>query len=119
MNGHAEVADGGTGASSLSSCHHQVEHRLCAGWTARQVFSQGVTYTYDDVIFHPGFIDFGADEVRQAACSTCPSAAAGLLQSPTSRAGSARTGPVGLTCHQEDQAGQPPGQLSYGHSHRG
>ena len=24
----------------------------------------GVCYTYDDVIFHPGFIDFPADQVR-------------------------------------------------------
>jgi len=34
------------------------------GFTARRIFSQGVTYTYDDVIFHPGYIDFGADTVR-------------------------------------------------------
>jgi len=34
------------------------------GFTARRIFSQGVTYTYDDVIFHPGYIDFGADTVN-------------------------------------------------------
>ena len=36
---------------------------LRAGFTADQLFAQGVTYTYDDVIFHPGYIDFGAHEV--------------------------------------------------------
>lgn len=34
-----------------------------AGYTAAQLFGQGVTYTYDDVIFLPGHIDFGAHEV--------------------------------------------------------
>lgn len=32
--------------------------------TAQQMFNQGVSYTYDDVIMHPGHIDFGAHEVR-------------------------------------------------------
>ena len=69
MNGHTEVADGElTAAQHGPSAHQQLSAshtQLCAGWTARQVFSQGVTYTYDDVIFHPGFIDFGAEEVQQ------------------------------------------------------
>lgn len=30
---------------------------------------QGICYTYDDVIFHPGHIFFGAHEVR--ACTFC------------------------------------------------
>ena len=33
------------------------------GFTARQLFGQGTSYTYDDVILHPGPIDFGAHEV--------------------------------------------------------
>ncbi|KAK9916018.1 hypothetical protein WJX75_007361 [Coccomyxa subellipsoidea] len=33
------------------------------GYTAAQLFGQGSTYTYDDVIFLPGHIDFGAHEV--------------------------------------------------------
>jgi hypothetical protein len=35
-----------------------------AGYTASQLFGQGVSYTYDDVIMHPGHISFGAHEVR-------------------------------------------------------
>lgn len=34
-----------------------------AGYTASQLFGQGVSYTYDDVIMHPGHISFGAHEV--------------------------------------------------------
>jgi IMP dehydrogenase len=34
-----------------------------AGFAAAQMFGQGVSYTYDDVIFLPGHIDFGAHEV--------------------------------------------------------
>lgn len=33
------------------------------GYTASQLFGQGVSYTYDDVIMHPGHISFGAHEV--------------------------------------------------------
>jgi IMP dehydrogenase len=36
---------------------------LLSGATAAHVFGQGTTYTYDDVIFLPGYIDFGAHEV--------------------------------------------------------
>ena len=35
------------------------------GLPASRLFGQGITYTYDDVIFHPGHIDFGAHEVGQ------------------------------------------------------
>lgn len=38
----------------------------CAGMEARELFSKGTSYTYDDVIFHPGYIDFAADQVRAA-----------------------------------------------------
>ena len=38
-----------------------------AGLNAGELFGQGTSYTYDDVIFHPGHIDFGAHEVRQHA----------------------------------------------------
>lgn len=34
---------------------------------ASHCLAQGVCYTYDDVIFHPGHINFGAHEVRQHA----------------------------------------------------
>uniref|UniRef100_A0ACD5WFE4 Uncharacterized protein n=1 Tax=Avena sativa TaxID=4498 RepID=A0ACD5WFE4_AVESA len=33
------------------------------GFPASRLFNQGFSYTYDDVIFHPGFIDFPADAV--------------------------------------------------------
>mmetsp|Transcript_12214 Transcript_12214/g.26283 ORF Transcript_12214/g.26283 Transcript_12214/m.26283 type:complete len:502 (-) Transcript_12214:787-2292(-) len=33
------------------------------GYSAKQMFGSGVCYTYDDVIFHPGHIYFGAHEV--------------------------------------------------------
>ncbi|WIA19147.1 hypothetical protein OEZ85_003795 [Tetradesmus obliquus] len=33
------------------------------GYSATQLFGQGVSYTYDDVIMHPGHICFGAHEV--------------------------------------------------------
>lgn len=33
------------------------------GFTGDVLFNQGFCYTYDDVIFHPGFIDFSADQV--------------------------------------------------------
>lgn len=39
------------------------------GMTAQQMFNQGVSYTYDDVIMHPGHINFGAHEVRFASSS--------------------------------------------------
>lgn len=35
----------------------------CAGMEAKQLFAAGTSYTYDDVIFHPGYIDFAADQV--------------------------------------------------------
>jgi len=36
----------------------------CTGFSAAQLFGQGVSYTYDDVIMHPGHISFPAHEVR-------------------------------------------------------
>ncbi|DBA92305.1 TPA: hypothetical protein ACH3X2_003728 [Trebouxia sp. C0005] len=36
------------------------------GLPASRLFGQGITYTYDDVIFHPGHINFGAHEVNLA-----------------------------------------------------
>ena len=34
------------------------------GFPAVKLFNQGYSYTYDDVIFHPGYIDFPADAVK-------------------------------------------------------
>ncbi|XP_034679112.1 inosine-5'-monophosphate dehydrogenase-like [Vitis riparia] len=34
------------------------------GFPAVKLFNQGYSYTYDDVIFHPGYIDFPADAVQ-------------------------------------------------------
>lgn len=48
--------------------------RAAAGFTAAKLFGQGVSYTYDDVIFLPGHINFGAHEVRPC-CRSFPSAA--------------------------------------------
>ena len=36
------------------------------GWKATEVFSQGVTYSYDDIILLPGYISFGADDVGKS-----------------------------------------------------
>ncbi|KAF3771874.1 Inosine-5'-monophosphate dehydrogenase [Nymphaea thermarum] len=33
------------------------------GFTPEHLFNQGTSYTYDDVIFHPGYIDFPAESV--------------------------------------------------------
>lgn len=35
-----------------------------AGFAAGELFGKGYSYTYDDVILHPGHIYFGAHEVR-------------------------------------------------------
>ena len=46
-----------------------LEERLTdgrTGYDAAKLFTQGVCYTYDDVIFHPGHIDFSVDEVSLA-----------------------------------------------------
>ncbi|KAJ9530688.1 hypothetical protein QJQ45_014843 [Haematococcus lacustris] len=39
------------------------------GYSSAQLFSQGVCYTYDDVIFHPGHIDFGAHQASLVWCA--------------------------------------------------
>lgn len=44
--------------------HHHHFAASAAGFSAAKLFSQGVSYTYDDVIFLPGHIHFGADQVR-------------------------------------------------------
>ena len=46
------------------ACNGASADEVCDGFTGAQLFSQGVCYTYDDVIFHPGHIFFGAHEVR-------------------------------------------------------
>lgn len=47
----------------LHACVSQPAVVLSAGYSASQLFGQGVSYTYDDVIMHPGHISFGAHEV--------------------------------------------------------
>ncbi|KAF8064485.1 impdh [Scenedesmus sp. PABB004] len=37
--------------------------QIMDGFSATQLFGQGVSYTYDDVIMHPGHINFAAHEV--------------------------------------------------------
>jgi IMP dehydrogenase len=39
------------------------DEAVADGAEAAKVFSQGTCYTYDDVIFHPAHIYFGAHEV--------------------------------------------------------
>jgi hypothetical protein len=59
-----------------------------AGSNAAQLFGQGVSYTYDDVIFHPGHIDFGAQEVcvgllgHLMACTSSPASFHGWAEGP-------------------------------------
>lgn len=38
---------------------------VATGLPGAKLFGQGVSLTYDDVIFLPGRIDFGADQVRR------------------------------------------------------
>lgn len=46
--------------------HEQHDEEVLDGLPAARLFGQGITYTYDDVIFHPGHIYFGAHEVSLA-----------------------------------------------------
>eukprot|EP00850_Spirogloea_muscicola_P011083 SM000067S20360 [mRNA] locus=s67:533399:537596:+ [translate_table: standard] len=46
----------GRGAGAAAAGHAD-------GLAAAALFGRGWSYTYDDCIFHPGFIDFGADQV--------------------------------------------------------
>ncbi|KAK9800211.1 hypothetical protein WJX73_009988 [Symbiochloris irregularis] len=49
--------------NNLQAVFNSAEEDVVDGLRAAQVFSQGTTYTYDDVIMHPGHIDFGAHQV--------------------------------------------------------
>lgn len=55
--------DSGDISPELTQPPAQINHRTHAGYTAAQLFTQGMCHTYDDVIFHPGHINFGAHEV--------------------------------------------------------
>mmetsp|Transcript_3029 Transcript_3029/g.7538 ORF Transcript_3029/g.7538 Transcript_3029/m.7538 type:complete len:510 (-) Transcript_3029:642-2171(-) len=46
----------------MANGHIKSVDEILDGYTSAQLFSQGVCYTYDDVIFHPGHINFGAHE---------------------------------------------------------
>lgn len=52
-------------ATVMNQLNHQThdEEEVLDGLPASRLFGQGITYTYDDVIFHPGHIYFGAHEV--------------------------------------------------------
>ena len=43
---------------------HDMELDLVDGLRVPQLLDQGTCYTYDDIIFHPGYINFAADEVK-------------------------------------------------------
>lgn len=90
------IAKRRSGASSASPCHTPWSAAICsvcccdcAGYTASQLFGAGVSYTYDDVIMHPGHISFGAHEV----CKQLPAGCATAVRSP----------------HQQQLLMQPPG----------
>lgn len=51
---------------SQQNYQEQNEEEVPDGLSAAKLFGQGITYTYDDVIFHPGHIYFGAHEVSLA-----------------------------------------------------
>lgn len=55
------MASNGTGNGDFTYSDHS--SLLSDGFSAAALFKQGFSYTYDDLIFHPGFIDFAADEV--------------------------------------------------------
>lgn len=40
------------------------------GFSAAALFKQGFSYTYDDLIFHPGYINFAVDDVDLATSLT-------------------------------------------------
>ena len=43
-----------------------MELDLVDGLRVAELLDQGTCYTYDDIIFHPGYINFAADEVELA-----------------------------------------------------
>jgi hypothetical protein len=51
-------------ADGTLATHASLSPTKKTGATAAHIFGQGTTYTYDDIIFLPGFIGFGAHEVR-------------------------------------------------------
>ena len=62
------VSVSGTNAYLLACMHCLTEPiLLTAGFPASKLFGQGVSYTYDDVIFLPGHINFAAHEVGSLA----------------------------------------------------
>lgn len=59
-----EAPDGTLSVGRSSVWGQPLNIPSCApGLSAARLFGQGITYTYDDVIFHPGHIYFGAHEV--------------------------------------------------------
>ncbi|KAI3812035.1 hypothetical protein L1987_16736 [Smallanthus sonchifolius] len=54
------------------------------GFPATKLFTQGYSYTYDDVIFLPHFIDFPADYIRIIHSNNTPSEQASLIRSAKS-----------------------------------
>ncbi|KAL3154836.1 hypothetical protein ABBQ38_011379 [Trebouxia sp. C0009 RCD-2024] len=55
-------------ATIMNGQNHQepCDEEVADGLSAARLFGQGITYTYDDVIFHPGHIYFAAHEVSLA-----------------------------------------------------
>jgi IMP dehydrogenase len=81
-----------------------------AGYAASQLLGQGVSYTYDDVILHPGRIYFGAHEV-------CPLAAWSAIRGI--QLNMCRAGGLDFKYHEKHQAASACGQLADGHCDRG
>lgn len=66
------VADSGKVAMTSNGTGNNGDYSsvLSDGFSAAALFKQGFSYTYDDLIFHPGFIDFAVDDVDLATSLT-------------------------------------------------
>jgi hypothetical protein len=69
----------------------------------------GVSYTYDDCIFHPGHIYFSADEARARGCPARSTVL--LLADPFPPHCTARAWPPRPPSHSRSTVGTPPGGL--------
>lgn len=86
---------------------------LFPGLSAARLFGQGITYTYDDVIFHPGHIHFAAHEVPVQSLPIAGSP----WPAPSTQALHV-AGVSGNTVNTGDSTGISSRQFTHGHCHR-
>ena len=101
--GMASPALDGFSATALFS-QGTLFHHLVGLLPKQTLLCPGYCYTYDDVIFHPGFIDFAADQVRSTVI--CDISSSGLKKS---------TGRSVNASEQKCFSADTLGKLSYGY----